>query len=162
MYLEMEKLSFMNRRNFIQITTALISGTLIFKSFLNSQKTLCPAFKYLGEATYSYDKPGWVDSTGKGHYMMNQHSIHLTIKEADDPNIVKRNRIHTARQARESRQHHEKSDLAVVVYENWEADKIGLNYKAALDPESLWYNKVYNSARFFLIDRKTLEKDIWS
>jgi len=122
---------------------------------------LKPGFKYLEEGVYSYEYPSWTDSTGKVHYMMSQHSLPLTVEECEDPLVVKEFRVHTAKEAREIRQLIDGSDLVVVMFENWEADKTGLNYAAALDPDSAWYKKVYNATRYFLMDREQFEKDVW-
>ena len=92
---------------------------------------------------------------------MATHSKPLTFEEAGKPDVIREYRIQTAKHSREVQQFIEASDVAIVIEENWEVqDRTNYVDKKGLDNK--WRRKIYSSVRYFLIDRKTLEKEIWS
>ena len=143
----------MNRRTFIKYTIAIIPGIAFLKS--KPQKSLKQGFKYIGEGMYTYIHPSWVDNTGKWHYMVSMHAKPILPHEIKNKKVICEKRIQAAKEYVEVRQHNNGENLAIVFREKDLYDDVDTNNHI------VGTEKIYNSTRFFLIDRKTLEKEIW-
>jgi len=149
----------MKRRSFLQGLLALAPGVWLIHKL--GPVKLAPGFKYWGNGVYSYPHAYWKDSSGKGYTMWSAHSRPLSLKEVDSPEIARKYRIEAAVKLVSKLP---EKDRIIVMHESRVCeggDKSGMNYQGALDPDGMWYNRVYDSTRFFTIDRKTLEKEIW-
>lgn len=150
----------MNRRDLLKSLCA-VPFLSAFK--IERKKKLKKGFKYLEEGAYTYNLPSWKDKEGRCYLMYSEHSTPLTLEEADDPKTVGFYRLETAKKSRDRKQFFENKDLVVVMYEKtYQGKDVDKNNGFLFVPEeSHLYNKVYNATRYFLIDRKKFEAEVW-
>ena len=113
-------------------------------------------FKSIGNNMYTYNKPPWMDKNGKWYTMCAIHSTSIPLDKEDDIDFIAQSRIMIGAANRDVIA----PDKAIVFYEPQlygGVDKSGYNYIAAKDLESPWYNKIYSSVRFFLVDVELLK-----
>ena len=97
--------------------------------------------------------------------MQTMHAYPPDIKEArNNPKIIADLQMRKAKEWRDKNQFLENTNLAIVFHEG---TLNGEQYDESNDVESAGSRcfkcfHIYNACRFFLIDRKTLEKEIWS